>query len=74
MSKRLQKIYLQLAEYYDAPGNRQLQSYMFSNFVLTTYQHVLETDQNYETYQLLKEYQNLCDVIEKASREYPTKT
>ena len=71
LCKRLQRIYLGLAEYYDVEGDRTLQAYMFSTFVMSTYQHVMETDEPFETDWLLKEYERLFDVIERASRGEP---
>lgn len=67
-SERLQKVYHHLASTYNIPGDRTLQSFMFSTFVMTSYQYIMKTDQTFKTNQLLKEYQNLYDVIEKASQ------
>ncbi|MDO4284344.1 MAG: TetR family transcriptional regulator [Eubacteriales bacterium] len=69
ISERLQKVYRHLAARYETPGDVMLQSYMFSAFVLTSYRHIMETEQTYETHQLLKEYQNIYDVIEKAAQQ-----
>lgn len=66
---RLQKVYLNMAAYYEAPGDVMLQSYMFSSFVLASYQHIMENDQPYESHKLLREYQHLYDVIDRASRQ-----
>lgn len=68
ISERLQKVYHHLASTYNIPGDRTLQSFMFSTFVMTSYQYIMKTDQTFKTNQLLKEYQNLYDVIEKASQ------
>lgn len=68
ISERLQEVYQHLASTYNSPGDRTLQSFMFSTFVMTSYQYILKTDQTFKTNQLLKEYQNLYDVIEKASQ------
>lgn len=68
LSDRLQKVYQHLAEYYDVPGDRTLQAYMYSTFVLATYQHIMTTDETFDTNELLAEYENLCAVIEKAAR------
>lgn len=63
ISERLQNLYRHLAAHHKTPGDRELQSYMFSTFVLTSYQYIMRTDQTYETHQLLQEYQYLYEVI-----------
>lgn len=68
LSERLQKVYLHMAEYYGVPGDTTLQAYMYATFVLATYQHIMTTDEIFDTNELLAEYKNLCTVIEKAAR------
>ena len=68
LAQRLRRIYLNMAAYYGVGGDVELQAYMFSTFVLSTYQHIMETDEPFETDELLGEYEHLCSVIERASR------
>ena len=60
---RLQKVYRGLAGRCGAPGDRELQSYLFSSLVLTSYRHIMAEDRTYETHQLLNEFQQISKVI-----------
>lgn len=63
LERRLQKVYRDLAGRCGAPGDRELQSYLFSSLVLTSYRHIMAEDRTYETHQLLNEFQQISKVI-----------
>lgn len=67
MQKKLQRIYLQLAEDCGAQGDTAFQANMFSTLVLSSYEHIMENDEPFEAHKLIKEYHELCEVLEKSA-------
>lgn len=68
LEKRLKSIYMKLAEKYSTGGDIAFQAMLFSTYVLSSYEFILETDQNFESHKLLTEYEHLCSVIERTSK------
>lgn len=67
LDKRLKAVYTKLAEIYGTGGDIAFQAMLFSTYVLSSYEFILETDQSFESHKLLTEYGHLCAVITRTS-------